>query len=152
MKNFFRTGIVVMDVCDPELSYDYNLEKLTNDKFVDYLNSRLIDLQNQGAKIIEINYLRKIHPKLTVNFDFSTIKEKELYRYIDDNNIVELIYTGFHYPNCINDSRELGSYFLTNNPKLEKVSIAIQLTRSTKENFNIPLHRTTDYGVWQVML
>ena len=145
-------GIVVMDVCVPEQSYDYNLERETNDKFVEYLNCRLKALKKQGAKIIEINYLDKTHPALDIDFDLSTTSKEELYHFIDIHKIKELIYTGFHYPICINQSRELGSYFLTNNTKLEKVSIAIQLTRSTKENFNIPLHETTDFGVWQVML
>jgi len=153
MKDFSQTGIVVMDVCDPEKSCDYYLEKETNDRFVKYLDSRLNDLKHQGAKIIEINYLIDTHPDLSVKFDLSTIDKDILYKYIEENKIKELIYVGFHYPICITESRELGSYFLTNNDYLDKVSIAIQLTRSIKEDFNVPLHKTTEkYSVWQVML
>jgi len=116
-------GIVVMDVCAPEYSYDYYLEKETNDKFVDYLNSRLQDLKNQGAKIIEINYMSKTHPALTVDFDISTISMKDLNRFINKHNIKHIVYTGFHYPICTNSSRSLGSYFVKNNQTWSDISM-----------------------------
>jgi len=152
MKDFSRTGIVVMDVGAPAFYADYRLEKETNDKFVEYLNSRLINLRNQGAKIIEINYSGTKHFNMNVNFDCSTTEKKELYQFIDDNNINQLIYTGFHYPICITHSRPLSAYKVVRNPKLDAVYIAIQLTRSTKGHYIMPLHQTENHGVQAVML
>jgi len=147
-----NTAILVMDVCHPQYSYDYFLEEETNNAFVVYLNARLKDIQKSGAKIIEVNYMGETHPLVNVNFDLSTTKVEDLNNFIIKNQIKELVYTGFHYPICTNASRELGSYHMKNNTYLDRVSIAIQLTRTTKENYYIPIHETTKVGVWQVML
>src|SRR6056300_1447608 len=124
MKDFSRTGIIVMDVGQSSYYKDFHLEQTTNQRFIQYLDSRLIDLQKQGAKIIEVNHSPKTHYLLTVNFDCSTIEKAELYKYIKDNNIVELIYTGFHYPICVTETRPLSAYNTVRNRDLETVSIA----------------------------
>ena len=151
MKNI---AIIVMDVGRPENSYRYDEEKTTNDAFVSYLNQRLHDLKRQGVKIIEINYIYPTvtHPLLDIDFDLSTLDPTILDKYIEQNKIDHLIYTGFHYPVCTNDARELSSYKLRKNKHLKKVSIAVQLTRSRIDEYTVPLADTYKYGVWQVML
>jgi len=141
-----------MDIGRPINYKDFSKEQTTNERFIQYLDSRLIDLQEQGAKIIEVNYSSQTHHLLTVNFDCSTIEKAELYKYIKENNIVELIYTGFHYPVCITETRPLSAYNTVRNRDLENVSIAIQLTRSTTGFFKMPLHDTVSHGVQQIML
>ena len=154
MIDYKNTGIVVMDVGQPKNSYRYDEELETNNAFVLYLNKRLYDLKKQGAKIIEINYIspNDSHPLLDIEFDLSTLSSTVLKKYIKRNNIEHLIYTGFHYPICTNDARELSSYKLRKNKHLKQVSIAVQLTRSRIDEYTVPLTDTYKYGVWQVML
>lgn len=154
ITNYKNIGIVVIDVGLPKNSYRYGEEKSTNDAFVSYLNQRLHDLKKQGAKIIEINYVspNDPHPLLDIDFDLSTLSPTVLKKYIKRNNIEHLIYTGFHYPICTNNARELSSYKLRKNKHLKKVSIAVQLTRSRIDEYTVPLADTYKYGVWQVML
>lgn len=150
MKN---TAIIVIDVGDPQKSYKYAEEITTNDLFVSYLNQRLHDLKIQGAKIIEINYTSKnSHPLLDIQFDLITLDLTVLKNFIRRNNITHLIYTGFHFPICTNNARELSSYNMIKNKNLRQVSIAVQLTRSRIDEYLQPFFSYAEKGIQLVML
>ena len=139
VSNQYRyTGIVVVDICDPNVSFGYNKEKDTNDAFVTYLDCRLHDLKTQGATIIEYNNNGSNHPLLTIEYDH-TIKDVDEYKkFLQSKTIKHLVYCGFHYPRCLTKSREL-SMNRFDFDFINFSSVAIQLTRSTQADYIQPL-------------
>lgn len=102
-----NSAIIVMDVCSSRLSKYYDAEIEVNDAFIKFLDIRLKELQNKNFKIIEINYYLIKNEHLTIKYDYSTTNVKQFKRYIKDNNIKNLIYTGFHYGRCTHIARDL---------------------------------------------
>jgi hypothetical protein len=128
INDFRKIGLVVVDVCDPKLHYQYHEEPEINDSFVNFLNVRLGDLKKRGSKIIEVNYLETTHPLLTTNFDFSTTDQDEFKKYVIDEKLKHLVYCGFHYGVCIHRERQLSAYTVSLKKYVE-VSISPFLTR-----------------------
>jgi len=148
-----KTAIVVMDLGDEKWIKDYYNEYEANNYFVQYLNQRLIDLKKEGLILIEVNYGDGRHNLITVDFDFSTLSEKDFCAYIIDNNIDHLIYAGLHYPICINNARALSSFRVKKKIKDLKVSIAVQLTRSLEKNYFQPLEYNSEHiDIKKIML
>lgn len=148
-----KTAIVVMDLGDEKWIKDYYNEYEANNYFVQYLNQRLIDLKKEGLILIEVNYGGGRHNLITVDFDFSTLSEKDFCAYIIDNNIDHLIYAGLHYPTCINNARALSSFRVKKKIKDLKVSIAVQLTRSLEKNYFRPLEYNSEHiDIKKIML
>jgi len=150
--DYQKLAIVVMDVCDPKASYAYFDEEKTNNYFVLYLNSRLKDLQSKGSKIIEINYLKHTHPYLDVNFDFITTNKDDLEKYLKEEKINHLNYTGFHYGVRTHFARELSSYNITDWEFLTRISISPFLTRALPDFYGDPITRNTRTRVEKISL
>lgn len=139
VSNQYRyTGIVVVDICDPDRSFQYSNEKETNDAFVTYLNCRLQVLKSQGATIIEYNEDHSKHPLLTIEYDYTITNIEEYKEFLKSKTIKHLVYCGFHYPKCLVRSREL-SMNRFNFDFINFSSVAIQLTRSTLADYTSPL-------------
>lgn len=128
-------AVVVMDIGSPLLIKGYNDEKETNDLFIRYLNSRLWNLKTKGVKIIECNYLDNTHTFMTINFDLKTQSADELEKFIIDNNIRKLVYTGFHYNHCIHVGRETGGVYMLKRLKNCKVYAAPSLCRPLSKDY-----------------
>lgn len=139
VSNQYRyTGIVVVDICDPDRSFQYSNEKETNDAFVTYLNCRLQVLKSQGATIIEYNEDHSKHPLLTIEYDYTITNIEEYKEFLKSKTIKHLVYCGLHYPKCLVRSREM-SMNRFDFDFINFSSVAIQLTRSTLADYTSPL-------------
>lgn len=151
IENIKKTGIVVVDVCEPKSHYKYYEETEINDAFVKFLNVRLKNLSARGAKLIEVNYLKAAHPYLDLKFDFSTIISSEFKEYVVKENLNHLIYCGFHYGVCIHKERELSAYNVAS-WKIAKVSISPFLTRPLESTYGTMLTVDSKKLVFDILL
>jgi len=107
MRPLENVAIVAIDVAPPEYAVDYMKEFEVNELFVQMLNCRLKSLQEENIHIIEINYYKTTHQKMTIAFNLQTTDRRILFNYFADNNIKNVVYVGLHYGICTHASREL---------------------------------------------
>jgi hypothetical protein len=129
MINSNQSAIVVMDIGSPKYLHDYYTELEINNKFIEYLNERLIGLQRSGFKIILSNFISDKNEKLSLVPDAEIINLTELMKYLDDNGIKNVVYTGFHYPVCTHNGRPTSSQFLKESAPNLKVYVCPFLSR-----------------------
>ena len=109
MKNYL---IIVMDVGDPVYLDSYNKDKETNDKFILYLNEKLLWLSRNGATIMFSNFIGKTHPLLTIEPNRETTSIDVLVDFIKSNNFEKIVYVGLHWPVCTHEGRSTSSHAL----------------------------------------
>lgn len=112
MINSNQSAIVVMDIGSPNYLHNYYSEFETNNKFIEYLNERLVELQKSGFKIILSNFIADKNEKLSLIPDAEIITLDELINYLNEENIKNVVYAGFHYPVCTHNGRPTSSQFL----------------------------------------
>jgi hypothetical protein len=109
MKNYL---IIVMDVGDPAYLDSYDQDQETNDKFISYLNEKLLWLSKNGATIVFSNFIGKTHPLLTIEPDRETTSINVLVDFIKSSNFEKIVYVGLHWPVCTHDYRSTSSHSL----------------------------------------
>jgi len=110
--NLKQTAIIAMDLGSSNYLDDYEKERAVNEKFIEMLSEKLLDLKTAGSKLVSSNFFPEIHPGISVKFDYSTTDLNELMIYLKNNNISNVVYLGFHYPVCTHNGRPTSSYFL----------------------------------------
>ena len=111
--DFSKIAIISIDVGTPDALIDYDSN--TDDIFIKFLNSKLNEYQAKGAHIININYFRSTNDLLDINFDLETTDYGKLCHYVTSNKINTLVYTGYHYPVCTHNGRQLSGEYLAEN-------------------------------------
>jgi hypothetical protein len=149
--NYKTTAVLVIDIGEPWQIHAYYDEEKANNYFIRFLSEKYNLLQQQGASIIEINYIGNTNSLLDVKFDYSTTDKNKFKKYLIKNNLSCLVYTGFHYPVCTNFGRELSSYNVTDWDFIERVDICPLLTRSYKNFYGDYIDEDLD-RVGQIIL
>ncbi len=144
--------IIVMDVGQPKYIDSYNEESKIIESFILYLNQKLIDLKQNGSKIVVSNYIGNNHPLLTVQPDFETTSDVELELYIKNNQFLKIIYVGLHYPVCTHIGRPTSSHLMKKRCPEFDIYVCPFLTRPLRKLYGMIAQTDNETDIKQIML